>query len=95
MRHTSSVTRAIVGLLAAFVSFGLLACGVAAAVVTNFEPRRFLFLESVNGQGGPPSRRSPGRALPGAIPACVPTPTNGQYDQQVVSNPLISPSPPG
>ena len=92
MRHSSRVTRAIVGLLAAFVSFGVLACGVAAAVVTNFEGFN---LGSVNGQGGPPLAAQPWKsAPPGAIPACVPNPTNGQYDQQVVSNSLISPPPP-
>ncbi len=92
MRHNRRVTRAIVGLLAAFVSFGVLACGVAAAVVTNFEG---FTLGSVNGQGGPPLAAQPWKsAPPGAIPACDPTPTNGQYDQQVVSNSLISPAPP-
>ena len=94
MRHTRSVTRAIVGLLAAFVSFGVLACGVAAAALTNFEGFN---LGSVNGQGGPPvavAAQPWKSAPPGAIPACVPTPTNGQYDQQVVSNSLISPAPP-
>ncbi len=91
MRHARGVTRAIVGLLAAFVSFGVLACGVAAAVVTNFET---FTLGSVNGQGGLPLGFAWKSAPPGAIPACVPNPTNGQYDQQVVSNSPISPAPP-
>ena len=53
MRHTRSVTRAIVGLLATFVSFALFACGVAAAntVMTGFEPPTFA-PGSVNGQDG-------------------------------------------
>ena len=90
VRHTRRVTRAIVGLLAAFVSFAVLACGVAAAVVTNFEAPLFL-PGSVNGQGGR-STAQPWKSAPlGAIPACVPTPTNGQYDQAVVAN-LLSPS---
>ena len=43
------------------------------------------------------SAASPGRALHvGAIPACVPTPTNGQYDQAVVANTVAPPGdPPG
>jgi uncharacterized repeat protein (TIGR01451 family) len=91
VRHTRSVTRAIVGLLAAFVSFALLACGVAAAAVTNFET---FTLGTVNGQGGSVGVL-PWKSAPlGAIPGCVPNPTNGEYDQRVVSNPLISPPPP-
>ena len=94
MRHSRSVTRAIVGLLAAFVSFALLACGVAAASITLFEPPLF-HPGSVNGQsgvGGFPWKSAP----VGAIPACVPTPTNGQYDQEVVANTVAPPGdPPG
>ena len=88
MRHTRSVTRAIVGLLAAFVSFALLACGVAAALITVFETPPS-GPGSVNGQGGRPA--FPGRALSRAIPACFPT--NGQYDQEVVTN-SATPFPP-
>ncbi len=81
MRHSSSVSRpaqrctAIVGWLATFVSFALLACGVAVAdtVPTSFEPPTFM-PGSVNGQGGWHS------AKPGDIPALP----NG-YDQAVVS----------
>ena len=91
MRHTRRVTRAIVGVLGAFVSFGVLACGVATAVVTDFEPP--FKLGSVSGQGGLPLAALPWKSAPlGAIPGCVPT--DGQYDQQVVSNSLISPPPP-
>ena len=94
MRHYRSVTRAIVGLLAAFVSFALLACGVAAASITLFEPPLF-HPGSVNGQSGVGG--FPWKSAPlGAIPACVPTPTNGQYDQAVVANTVAPPGdPPG
>ena len=94
VRHSRSVTRAIVGSLAAFVGFAVLACGVAQASITLFEPPLF-HPGSVNGQsgvGGFPWKSAP----PGAIPACVPTPTNGQYDQEVVANTVAPPgNPPG
>ncbi len=70
--------------LAAAVSMVLLVCGAAAASITLFEAP-FFNLGSVNGQigvGPGPWKSAP----PGAIPACVPTPTNGQYDQEVVAN---------
>jgi hypothetical protein len=57
MRDCSSVTRpaprrtAILGLLATFVGFALLPCGVAAASITLFEPILY-HLGSVNGQMG-------------------------------------------
>ena len=74
----------MVGLLATFVSS--LACGVAAASITMFEPPLF-HLGSVNGQSGVGG--FPWKSAPlGAIPACVPTPTNGKYDQEVVANGL-------
>ena len=76
--------RSMVTVLATAVSISLLACGVAAASITLFEPPLF-HPGSVNGQsgvGGFPWKSAP----PGAIPACVPTPTNGQYDQEVVAN---------
>src|SRR5512132_3408933 len=72
--------------LAAAVSMFLLVCGVAAASITLFE--RPLFLPgSVNGQnsvGGFPWKSAP----LGAIPSCNPTPTLGQYDQEVELNGL-------
>ena len=82
----------MVGLLATFVS--LLACGVAAASITLFEPPLF-HLGSVNAQSGVGG--FPWKSAPlGAIPACVPTPTNGQYDQAVVANSVAPPgNPPG
>jgi uncharacterized repeat protein (TIGR01451 family) len=73
---------AIVGLLSALATVGLLASsGVAAAdtVTTDFEPPDFT-LGTVNLQHGWKS------APPGAIPACTPDPTGGQYDQAVVAN---------
>ena len=90
MRHSRGVTRAIVGLLAAFVSFALLACGVAAAVVTNFET----FTDgNVNGQGGPPVAAQPWKSARfGEIPASVCR--QRQYDQQVLSNQYLLPVPP-
>jgi uncharacterized repeat protein (TIGR01451 family) len=92
--HPRSVTRAIVGLLAAFVGFTVLAGGVAQASITLFEPTLF-HPGSVNGQsgvGGFPWKSAP----VGAIPACVPTPTNGQYDQAVAANTVAPPGePPG
>ena len=94
VRHSSSVTRpaplrtAIVGLLAAFVSFALLPCGVAAAdtVTTDFEsfqacsPPQPVFVATctVDGQDGWKS------ALPGQIGPSLPI----GYDQQVVGNHL-------
>ena len=80
--------------LAAAISMALLVSGVAAAVITLFEPILF-HPGSINGQsgvGGGPWKSAP----PGAIPACVPTPTNGQYDQAVVPN-TVAPTgePPG
>src|SRR5512132_514869 len=76
--------------LAAAVSMVLLVSGVAAASITLFEPILF-HLGSVNGQMG--VGPGPWKSAPvGAIPACVPTPTNGQYDQAVVAN---TGSPPG
>ena len=94
MRHSRSVTRAIVGVLATFVSFALLPGGVAAASITLFEPTLF-HPGSVNGQSGVGG--FPWKSAPiGAIPACVPTPTNGQYDQAVVANTVAPPGePPG
>jgi uncharacterized repeat protein (TIGR01451 family) len=79
MRRSRSVARpapwrkAIVGLLATFVSFALLACGVAVAdtVTTDFEPPTF-HLGSVNGQDGWTS----------ATPTDIPALPNG-YDQEV------------
>ena len=80
--------------LAAAVSMVLLVSGVAAASITLFEAPLF-HLGSVNGQsgvGGFPWKSAP----VGAIPACVPTPTNGQYDQAVVANTVAPPGePPG
>ena len=86
--------RSILMVLATAVSMALLPGGVAAASITLFEPPLF-DLGSVNGQsgvGGFPWKSAP----PGAIPACVPTPTNGQYDQEVVANTVAPPGePPG
>jgi uncharacterized repeat protein (TIGR01451 family) len=82
--------------LATAVSTALLVCGAAAASITLFEPPLYhVFPASINGQsgvGGFPWKSAP----PGAIPACVPTPTNGQYDQAVVTN-TVAPAgePPG
>ena len=99
MRDSNSVTRpapraAIVGVLATFVSFALLPCGVAAASITLFEQPLF-HPGSVNGQSGVGG--FPWKSAPlGAIPACVPTPTNGQYDQAVVASTLApTGEPPG
>src|SRR5512132_2553885 len=80
--------------LAAAVSMVLLVSGVAAASITLFEPILF-HLGSVNGQMG--VGPGPWKSAPvGAIPACVPTPTNGQYDQEVVANGSAFPGePPG
>jgi uncharacterized repeat protein (TIGR01451 family) len=80
--------------LAAAISMALLVSGVAAATITLFEPILF-DLGSINGQtgvGGGAWKSAP----IGAIPACVPTPTNGQYDQGVVTN-TVAPTgePPG
>ena len=80
--------------LAAAISMALLVTGVAGAVITLFEPILF-HPGSINGQtgvGGGPWKSAP----IGAIPACVPTPTNGQYDQEVVPN-TVAPTgePPG
>ena len=75
--------RSMVTVLATAVSISLLACGVAAASITLFEAPLF-HLGSVNGQsgvGGFPWKSAP----PGAIPSCDPTPTDGQYDQEVVA----------
>ena len=107
VRHSSSVTRpaprrtAILGVLATFAGFALLPCGVAAASITLFEPPLFsagpppgagLSVNGQSGVGGYPWKSAP----PGAIPACVPTPTNGQYDQAVVANTGAPPGdPPG
>ena len=80
--------------LAAAVSMVLLVSGVAAASITLFE-RPLFHLGSVNGQisvGGFPWKSAP----VGAIPACNPTPTLGQYDQAVVANTVAPPGdPPG
>jgi uncharacterized repeat protein (TIGR01451 family) len=86
--------RSVLVVLATAVSFALLACGVAQASITLFEPPLFK-PGSINGQqsvGGFPWKSAP----PGAIPACVPTPTNGEYDQAVVAN-TVAPTgePPG
>ena len=80
--------------LAAAVSMVLLVSGVAAASITLFEQPLFR-LGSVNGQSGVGG--FPWKSAPlGAIPACVPTPTNGQYDQAVVANSVAPPGdPPG
>ena len=80
--------------LAAAVSMALLVSGVAAASITLFEAPLY-HLGSVNGQsgvGGFPWKSAP----PGAIPSCNPTPTLGQYDQEVVPN-TVAPAgePPG
>jgi uncharacterized repeat protein (TIGR01451 family) len=79
---------AILGSLVALIA--LLAGGVAVAntVTTNFEPSSGFVLGSVNGQGGWRS------APPGAIPNCNPTPTLGQYDQEVFANALLDPAGP-
>ena len=80
--------------LAAAVSMALLVSGVAAASITLFEPPLF-HLGSVNGQSG--VGPGPWKSAPlGAIPSCNPTPTQGQYDQEVVANTVAPPGePPG
>ena len=99
MRDSNRVTRpapraAIVGVLATLVSFALLPGGVAAASITLFEQPLF-HPGSVNrqsGVGGFPWKSAPICA----IPACVPNPTKGQYDQAVVANTVAPPgNPPG
>ena len=86
--------RSMLTVLATAVSISLLACGVAAASITLFEAPLF-HPGSVNGQSGVGG--FPWKSAPlGAIPACVPTPTNGQYDQEVVANTGAPPGePPG
>jgi uncharacterized repeat protein (TIGR01451 family) len=85
--------------LATAVSMVLLVCGAAAASITLFESPLFYTFPprgpSVNGQMG--VGPGPWKSAPvGAIPACVPTPTNGQYDQAVVANTVAPPGePPG
>ena len=90
VRRSRSVTRAIVGSLAGFAGFALLACGVAAASITLFEPTLFR-VGSVNGQtgvGGAAWKSSPVGAIncvnTNPPPATIP----GQYDQEVVRNGL-------
>ena len=64
--------RSMLMVLATAVSMSLLACGVAAASITLFEPPLF-HPGSVNGQsgvGGFPWKSAP----PGAIPSCNPDP---------------------
>src|SRR5512132_4521910 len=80
--------------LAAAVSMALLVSGVAAASITLFEDPLF-HPGSVNGQSGVGG--FPWKSAPlGAIPSCVPAPTNGQYDQEVVANTVAPPgNPPG
>ena len=80
--------------LAAAVSMVLLVSGVATASITLFEPILF-HLGSVNGQSGVGG--FPWKSAPlGAIPACNPIPTLGQYDQAVVANTVAPPGePPG
>src|SRR5512132_89817 len=80
--------------LAAAVSMALLVSGVAAASITLFEDPLF-HPGSVNGQSGVGG--FPWKSAPlGAIPSCNPTPTLGQYDQEVVPN-TVAPTgdPPG
>ena len=78
--------RRMLMVLATAVSMALLTCGVATASITLFEPTLFR-LGSVNGQSGVGG--FPWKSAPlGAIPSCNPTPTLGQYDQEVVANGL-------
>ena len=86
--------RSVLIVLATAVSMSLLPGGVAAASITLFEPPLF-HPGSVNGQSGVGG--FPWKSAPlGAIPACVPTPTNGQYDQEVVADTVAPPgNPPG
>ena len=80
--------------LATAASVALLVSGVAAASITLFEAPLF-HLGSVNGQSGVGG--FPWKSAPlGAIPSCNPTPTLGQYDQEVVAN-TVAPTgePPG
>ena len=92
MHHSRRVTRAIAGLLAGFVSFALLACGVAAASITLFEPPLFITgsVHEQSGVGGVDWKSSPPGAItclgwpgPPAVPAHA-----GEYDQEVVLNGL-------
>jgi uncharacterized repeat protein (TIGR01451 family) len=80
--------------LATAASMALLVCGAAAASITLFEAPLF-HPGSVNGQsgvGGFPWKSAPLFA----IPSCNPSPTLGQYDQQVVANTVAPPGePPG
>ena len=74
--------RRVLMVLATAVSISLLACGVAEASITLFEPPLF-HPGSVNGQSGVGG--FPWKSAPlGAIPSCNPNPTLGQYDQEVV-----------
>ena len=81
--------------LAAAVSMVLLVSGVATASITLFEAP--LFHPWVRQRTDAASAAAPGRALHvGAIPACNPIPTLGQYDQAVVANTVAPPGdPPG
>ncbi len=86
--------RRMLMVLATAVSMVLLVCGAAAASITLFESTLF-HLGSVNGQTGVGGAAWKSAPL-GAIPACVPTPTLGQYDQEVVANTVAPPGdPPG
>jgi len=80
--------------LAAAASMALLVSGVAAASITLFEPPLF-HPGTVNGQSGVGG--FPWKSAPlGAIPSCNPSPTLGQYDQEVVANSVAPPGdPPG
>jgi uncharacterized repeat protein (TIGR01451 family) len=86
--------RRMLMVLATVVSMVLLVCGAAAASITLFEPILF-HLGSVNGQMG--VGPGPWKSAPlFAIPSCNPTPTRGQYDQEVVANRVAPPGePPG
>ena len=80
--------------LAAAVSMVLLVSGVATASITLFEAPLYHFgsVNTQSGVGGFPWKSAP----LGAIPACNPIPTLGQYDQEVVANTVAPPGdPPG
>ena len=83
--------RSMLTVLATAVSISLLACGVAAASITLFEPPLF-HTGSVNGQsgvGGVHWKSSPTGAINCLVGRSPPTPTHtGQYDQAVVANGL-------
>ena len=91
--------RSMLTVLATAVSISLLACGVATASITLFEPPLF-DLGSVNGQMG--NAPGPWKSSPPGTITCLGSPVQnpplpphpGQYDQAVVPNTVAPPGEP-